>query len=69
MSKVTFAVGSVTGGLDCARVAKDSGMFDTHMTTVFSCVFILAVSICGGLTALLIQEWLTKKRRQWNGRP
>lgn len=74
MSKITFAAGTVTGGVDCVKLLADEGMFDSPIKIVFSCVFIIVVAVCGGLTALLIQDgikkWANKqKSKEWMEKP
>ena len=66
MNKITFFIGSMTGVGDCITLAKRQGMFDTAWGTFFFIFFIFIVGLCGGMTALLIKDWI-KNLKEWNG--
>ena len=63
MSRLFFGIGSILSGLDAVRIALNHGFFSNLWMTLFFIVFILAISVLGGATGLLILESI--QERKW----
>lgn len=62
MSKITFIAGGVTTAVNtvnlCFAEASRLGLFDNWVLSTFTVVFIIGITLCGGMCALLIRIWV-----------
>ena len=66
MNKLTFFIGSMSGVGDCISLAKRNNLLDTPWGIFFFGFVVFIVGLCGGMTALLIKDWINDLRK-WNG--
>ena len=59
-SAVTFLFGSANTWLACLELINKYNPYKDFWTGFIATLVIVAIVLCGGLTALLIRDWLKK---------
>lgn len=72
MSKITFAVGSISGVSEGIKLASENGLLDTVAGVVFTMVFLIVIGLLFGMAALQFLEWGKEfiewiNKRKWIG--